>query len=151
MKATCEEWGAALPGATESHHVTVIGRVTVRVTSTTESGTITFTSSVTVLRRTECVTVPGTSESNLVTVIGCVIVTALSNTSLPTLQSLNTPLLTQIISRCNIWLDLLLLQKSTKPAQNTMPALVKKRRSCSLAPSSWANSAAILLYTLLYR
>ena len=65
MKATCEEWGAALPGATESHHVTVIGRVTVRVTtSTTESGTITFTNSVTVLRRTECVTVPGTSESN---------------------------------------------------------------------------------------
>ena len=64
MKATCEEWGAALPGATESHHVTVIGRVTVRVTSTTESGTITFTSSVTVLRCTECVTVPGTSEPN---------------------------------------------------------------------------------------
>ena len=34
--------------------------------------------------------------------------------------------------------------------QNTMLALVRKRRSCSLAPSSWANSAAILLYTLLY-
>ena len=42
-----------------------------------------------------------------------------------------------------IWLDMLLLQKSTKPAQNTMLALVKNRRSCSLAPSSWANSAAI--------
>ena len=45
------------------------------------------------------------------------------------------------------WLNMLLLQKSTNRSVHTILVLLWKRRSCSLAPSSSANTATILIET----